>query len=75
MPRTGKIALDTWEPDQFGHTLRLVHGGESLAFGVGVPPTRDGSERSARQMFAFSLFYLFLIFTALLADRLGGGLA
>ena len=35
----------------------------------------DESEQSARQMFAFSLFYLFLIFTALLADRLGGGLA
>ncbi len=35
----------------------------------------DESEQSARQMFAFSLFYLFLIFAALLADRLGGGLA
>jgi len=35
----------------------------------------DESEQSARQMFAFSLFYLFLIFAALLVDRFGGGLA
>jgi len=31
------------------------------------------SERSARQMFAFSLLYLFLIFAMLLADHFGGG--
>jgi heme o synthase len=30
-------------------------------------------ERRARQMFAFSLLYLFLIFTALLLDHFGGG--
>ncbi len=33
----------------------------------------DAGERSARQMFAFSLLYLFLIFTVLLADHIGGG--
>jgi len=35
----------------------------------------DAGEKSARQMFAFSLLYLFLIFTLLLVDRIGGGLA
>jgi protoheme IX farnesyltransferase len=34
---------------------------------------RRESERSARQMFAFSLLYLFLIFSLLLLDRVGGG--
>jgi heme o synthase len=33
---------------------------------------RDDSDRSARQMFAFSLLYLFLIFSLLLVDRAGG---
>jgi len=33
----------------------------------------DAGERSARRMFAFSLLYLFLIFTFLLVDRIGGG--
>ena len=36
---------------------------------------RDDGERSARQMFAFSLFYLFLIFTLLLVDRIARGVA
>jgi protoheme IX farnesyltransferase len=48
----------------------------SLSFtGTAIRVWRDDSERSARQMFAFSLFYLFLIFTLLLLDRTGGGLA
>ena len=33
----------------------------------------DADQRSARRMFAFSLLYLFLIFTFLLVDRIGGG--
>jgi protoheme IX farnesyltransferase len=33
----------------------------------------DADQRSARRMFAFSLLYLFLIFTFLLVDRVGGG--
>jgi protoheme IX farnesyltransferase len=33
----------------------------------------DGSERSARHMFHFSLLYLFLIFTVLLVDHIIGG--
>jgi protoheme IX farnesyltransferase len=39
----------------------------------------DSGERAARQMFAFSILYLFLLFTLLIVDRapglLGGGLA
>jgi protoheme IX farnesyltransferase len=39
----------------------------------------DDGDRAARQMFAFSILYLFLLFTLLILDRapglLGGGLA
>jgi heme o synthase len=51
----------------------------SLAFtGTAIRVWRDETDRSARQMFAFSLLYLFLIFSLLLADHLalqpwGGG--
>jgi protoheme IX farnesyltransferase len=46
----------------------------SIAFtGSAIRVWRDESDRSARGMFAFSLLYLFLIFSLLLADRVGGG--
>jgi protoheme IX farnesyltransferase len=46
----------------------------SLMFtGTAIRVWRDDSERSARQMFAFSLVYLFLIFAVLLLEQLGGG--
>ncbi len=35
---------------------------------------RDDGERSARQMFGFSLLYLALIFSLLLVDHAGAGL-
>jgi protoheme IX farnesyltransferase len=45
----------------------------SLLFTVSaIRVWRDESERSARQMFLFSLVYLFLIFVLLLADRVIG---
>ena len=48
--------------------------GLSLAFtGTAIGVWRDETDRSARQMFHFSLFYLFLIFSLLLLDRLGSG--
>jgi heme o synthase len=47
----------------------------ALFTGSAIRVWRDESERSARQMFAFSLLYLFLIFSLLLLDRLGGGWA
>jgi protoheme IX farnesyltransferase len=46
----------------------------SLAFtGAAVRVWHDESDRSARQMFAFSLLYLFLIFSLLLIGHIGGG--
>jgi len=40
--------------------------------GTAIRVSRDDSERSARRMFAFSLLYLFLIFSLMLVDRTGG---
>ncbi len=46
----------------------------SLAFtGAAIRVWRDETDRSARQMFAFSLLYLFLIFSLLLLGHVGGG--
>ena len=45
-------------------------GGLSLLFtGTAIRVWRDPGDRSARQMFAFSLLYLFLVFTLLLVDH------
>ena len=45
----------------------------SLAFtGAAIRVWHDEGDHSARQMFAFSLLYLFLIFTLLLADHTAG---
>ena len=40
--------------------------------GSAIQVWRDEGERSARRMFAFSLLYLFLIFSLLLVDHTGG---
>jgi protoheme IX farnesyltransferase len=40
--------------------------------GLAVQVLRDRTERSARRMFAYSLLYLFLMFSLLLLDRAGG---
>jgi len=46
----------------------------SLVFtGSAIHVWRDESDRGARRMFAFSLLYLFLIFSLLLVDRVGEG--
>jgi protoheme IX farnesyltransferase len=46
----------------------------SAAFtGSAIDVCRDIGERSARRMFAFSLLYLFLIFSLLLVDRASAG--
>jgi len=46
----------------------------SLAFtGAAVRVWQDETDRSARQMFGFSLLYLFLIFSLLLIGHIGGG--
>jgi heme o synthase len=43
-----------------------------LFTGAAIQVCRDDGDRSARRMFAFSLLYLFLIFSLLLVDRAGG---
>ncbi len=40
--------------------------------GAAIQVCRDDGDRSARRMFAFSLLYLFLIFSLLLVDHAGG---
>ena len=44
----------------------------ALFTGMAIRVWRDYSDRSARRMFAFSLLYLFLIFSLLLVDHAGG---
>ena len=56
-----------------GPLYAIGAGALSLAFtGTALRVWRDESDRSARQMLAFSLLYLFLIFVLLLAERLAG---
>jgi heme o synthase len=55
-----------------------VYGGGALLLsalftGSALLVCRDSSDRSARRMFAYSLLYLFLVFTLLLVDHAGRG--
>ena len=52
-----------------GHHNPIVQLG--LRYGMALKVCRDESDRSARRMFAFSLLYLFLIFSALLINHTG----
>ena len=66
--------LSPWLLGLAGPVYGACAGGLSVVFtGFAIRVRRDHSERVARQMFVFSLLYLFLIFTALLADHVGGG--
>ena len=66
--------LAPWALGFAGPLYGIAAGALSLLFTLSaVRVWRDDSERSARQMFAFSLLYLFLIFTILLVDHVGGG--
>jgi protoheme IX farnesyltransferase len=68
------VSLSPWLLGLAGPVYAASVGVLSLAFtGTAIAVWRDRSDRSARHMFAFSLLYLFLIFTMLLADHLGGG--
>jgi len=65
--------LAPWLLGLAGPFYGVCAGALSLLFtATAVRVWHDESERSARQMFAFSLLYLFLIFALLLLDRLGG---
>jgi protoheme IX farnesyltransferase len=56
-----------------GPIYGICAGMLSLAFtATALRVRQDDTERGARQMFAFSLLYLFLIFAALLLDSFGG---
>jgi protoheme IX farnesyltransferase len=70
--------LAPWLLGLAGPLYGICAGGLSLVFtGSAVRVWReagDAGERSARHMFHFSLLYLFLIFTVLLAEHIGGGL-
>jgi len=52
----------------------LVTGAAMLALAVKVYRERPPADRAARQLFAFSILYLFLLFAALLIERGFGGL-
>jgi heme o synthase len=68
------VSLAPWLLGLAGPVYAISVGMLSLAFtGTAIAVWRDPSDRSARHMFAFSLLYLFLIFTVLLADHLSGG--
>ncbi len=70
-------ALAPWLLGVAGPFYGACAGGLSLLFtGTAIRVWREDSEaghRNARHMFAFSLLYLFLIFTVLLLDHIGGG--
>jgi heme o synthase len=66
--------LAPWLLGLAGPFYAVCAGLLSMMFtGTAIRVWRDDSERSARQMFAFSLIYLFLIFAVLLLEQLGGG--
>ncbi len=67
-------ALMPWLLGIAGPVYGACAGVLSLVFtATAIRVWADDSERSARQMFAFSLLYLFLIFTVLLVERVAGG--
>jgi protoheme IX farnesyltransferase len=68
------VALTPWLLGVAGPVYAACAAALSLVFtGTAIRVWFDQTDKSARQMFAFSLLYLFLIFSVLLVDRLGGG--
>jgi protoheme IX farnesyltransferase len=69
------VTLAPWLLGVAGRVYGLAALLLSVAFtAMAIRVCFDKGERSARQMFGFSLLYLFLIFALLLIDRSGGGL-
>jgi protoheme IX farnesyltransferase len=68
------VALAPWLLGVAGPLYAAAAAALSVLFTVtAVRVCLDETDRAARQMFAYSLLYLFLIFSVLLVDRLGGG--
>ncbi|HEX3537250.1 MAG TPA: heme o synthase [Stellaceae bacterium] len=68
------VTLAPWALGVAGPVYAACAAVLSLVFtGCSVRVWRDETDRSARQMFQFSLLYLFLIFCLLLLDHAGGG--
>jgi protoheme IX farnesyltransferase len=68
------VSLAPWLLGLAGPVYAVSVAALSLAFtGAAVRVWHDETDRSARQMFAFSLLYLFLIFSLLLVGHIGGG--
>jgi protoheme IX farnesyltransferase len=68
------ITLSPWALGVAGPLYAGCAAVLSLIFtGAAIRVCRDETDRSARQMFQFSLLYLFLVFSLLLLDRVGGG--
>src|SRR5215468_11053730 len=67
------VALAPWLLGVAGPLYAATAAALSVLFTVtAVRVWLDETDRAARQMFAYSLLYLFLIFSVLLVDRLGG---
>ncbi|MGH7061542.1 MAG: heme o synthase, partial [Stellaceae bacterium] len=67
------VVSTPWLLGLAGPVYAVAAGVLSLAFtGAAIRVWRDATDRSARQMFHFSLVYLALIFSVLLLDRQGG---
>jgi protoheme IX farnesyltransferase len=70
------VTVAPWLLGIAGPFYAIGAGGLSLMFTLSaVRVWRDETDRSARQMFAFSLAYLFLIFMLLLVDHAVGHVA
>ena len=69
------VTAAPWLLGVAGSLYAMGAGSLSVMFtATAIRVWRDATDRSARQMFAFSLAYLFLVFVLLLVDhRLGGG--
>jgi len=70
------VALTPWLLGVAGPIYAVLSSVLSVLFtGAAIRVWRDETDRSARQMFAFSLLYLFLIFSLLLLDHSTAGAA
>ena len=68
------VTLAPWALGVAGPVYAACAATLSLIFtAASIRVCRDKTDRSARQMFQFSLLYLFLVFSVLLLNHVGGG--